>query len=74
ILFQDGRLFPHLTVQQNLAYADQRSRSDQDRYTANQVVDAFDLAGLLPRRPDSSPAASASASPSRARCCSTRRS
>ncbi len=43
-VFQDGRLFPHLTVAQNLAYG--RSGASPDR-----VVDLLDLGGLLTRYP-----------------------
>ncbi len=48
-VFQDGRLFPHLTVEQNLQFAARRSagRSSIDLATA---VEAFDLRGLLGRR------------------------
>ena len=49
-VFQDGRLFPHLTVQQNLSYgrwfARQRPGAEFDR-----IVDLLDIAPLLHRRP-----------------------
>ncbi len=48
-MFQDDRLFPHLTVAGNLAYADKRRRSGAVLEHA-QVVDALDLAPLLSRR------------------------
>lgn len=50
-MFQDGRLFPHLTVSQNLHYADKRSDPDDASYSFSDVVDAFDLQTLLERRP-----------------------
>ena len=52
-MFQDGRLFPHLSVAQNLAYADQRSEALRPRYSQSDIVDAFDLTPLLERRPAS---------------------
>lgn len=48
-VFQDARLFPHLNVSGNLAYAVKRARvaPDYDR-----IISALDLAPLLSRRPD----------------------
>ena len=51
-VFQDGRLFPHLTVEQNLRFGLQRSATgartaDRLRRAA---VEALDLGALLPRR------------------------
>ena len=51
-VFQDGRLFPHLTVEKNLLYADRRSDSDDSQFSFANIVDAFDLKPLLLRRPD----------------------
>ncbi|RMF40927.1 MAG: molybdenum ABC transporter ATP-binding protein [Alphaproteobacteria bacterium] len=55
LVFQDARLFDHLDVAGNLAFADRRSRGqgggsglDVDR---DGVIAALDLAPLLPRRP-----------------------
>ena len=50
-VFQDGRLFPHLTVQKNLEFAAQRATRNTIGFDA--AVAAFDLAALLPRRPGS---------------------
>ena len=51
-MFQDARLFPHLSVSQNLDYADKRSGAmTETTITRNQVVDAFQVAPLLARRP-----------------------
>jgi molybdate transport system ATP-binding protein len=53
-VFQDGRLFPHLTVQGNLRFALQRAASRERpaaRSDFDTVVGALDLAALLPRRP-----------------------
>jgi molybdate transport system ATP-binding protein len=48
-VFQDGRLFQHLNVEQNLRFALSRNRARQPiEYGA--VVEALDLGGLLSRR------------------------
>lgn len=50
-VFQDARLFPHLTVRRNLLYGRYFSPAD-GRYAAfDQVVDLLGIAGLLDRRP-----------------------
>lgn len=49
-LFQDSRLFAHLDVRQNLAFADKRSRN-KGRYTVEDITTAADLEPLLDRRP-----------------------
>jgi len=55
IVFQDGRLFAHLSVRRNLAYADRRSRHRATTANASidfdTVVDRLSLAPLLDRRP-----------------------
>ncbi|MEL7029751.1 MAG: molybdenum ABC transporter ATP-binding protein, partial [Pseudomonadota bacterium] len=51
LMFQDARLFPHLTVAGNLDYADTRSRERADAPSRAEVVSALDLAPLLERRP-----------------------
>jgi molybdate transport system ATP-binding protein len=54
-VFQDARLFAHLTVEQNLRFAELRSprRSTQRRIGFDDAVAALDLAALLERRPAS---------------------
>ena len=52
-VFQDARLFPHLTVAGNLAYANKRSRSLSSPITFNEVVSTLGLTPLLSRRPQS---------------------
>ena len=52
-MLQEARLFPHLTAEDNLLYADRRSRERADRYPIAEIIDAFDLAELLPRDPAS---------------------
>ena len=51
VVFQDGRLFPHLTVEQNLHFADRRAVPGR-RGDMGDVIESFDLPALLPRRPD----------------------
>jgi molybdate transport system ATP-binding protein len=49
-VFQDDRLFPHLTVRQNLVYGRWFS-SDKGGVSFDQVVDMLGIAPLLARRP-----------------------
>ncbi|MCU0828421.1 MAG: molybdenum ABC transporter ATP-binding protein [Tabrizicola sp.] len=48
-VFQDARLFPHLTVAQNLAYGARVRR--QPPRDLDRIVDLLGIAALLPRRP-----------------------
>ena len=50
-VFQDARLFSHLSVAENLRYAERRSRTQRLRIDFDDVVAALDLAPLLDRRP-----------------------
>jgi molybdate transport system ATP-binding protein len=54
-VFQDGRLFPHLTVRDNLVFAAQRAaqRAPARTIRLDAAVAALDLAALLARRPGS---------------------
>lgn len=49
-VFQDARLFPHLSVRGNLDFAHRRGRHDAARYTFDDVVEVLDLAPLFARR------------------------
>lgn len=49
VVFQDGRLFPHLSVRSNLRYGMDASGSRASRFDT--IVDLLDLAPLLGRRP-----------------------
>lgn len=50
-VFQEGRLFPHLNIRQNLLYGRFFARSAEQRVTFEAVVDLLGLAPLLKRRP-----------------------
>jgi molybdate transport system ATP-binding protein len=50
-VFQDSRLFPHLTVRQNLAFGRWFSRRRPERVSIGEVVALLDLAPLLARHP-----------------------
>ncbi len=53
LMFQDLRLFPHLTVEGNLRYADRRAPAGKEGrpdYAMADVIAALDLAPLLGRR------------------------
>ena len=51
-VFQDGRLFPHLSVEKNLLFSAQRA-SNSDALTLENVAAALDLGTLLQRDPAS---------------------
>jgi molybdate transport system ATP-binding protein len=50
-IFQDGRLFPHLTVQGNLVYGMKLVPEDRRYVGLDQVVDLLGIRSLLGRRP-----------------------
>ena len=50
-VFQDGRLFPHMTVAQNLDYGRRMYRLPADAEERERVVALLDIARLLDRRP-----------------------
>lgn len=49
VVFQEGRLFPHLTVQGNLDYAARRALPGRRRIGFSEVVERFELGPLLAR-------------------------
>ncbi len=53
MVFQDARLFGHLSVAGNLDFADRRSAAIPSDITRDAVIAALDLEPLLPRRPAS---------------------
>jgi len=50
-VFQEGRLFPHLSVRQNLDYGRRMSGQPRDDNEFDHVVAMLDIAHLLDRRP-----------------------
>ena len=50
-VFQDGRLFPHLSVMRNIDYGRRMRRLKQDAGELDRVVNLLDLRYLLERRP-----------------------
>ncbi len=50
-VFQDGRLFPHMTVAQNLDYGRRMYRLPVDASERARVIEMLDIAHLLDRRP-----------------------
>jgi molybdate transport system ATP-binding protein len=50
-IFQEGRLFPHLTVRANLVYGMNRTPPAQRYVGLDQVVDMLGIGDLLTRRP-----------------------
>jgi molybdate transport system ATP-binding protein len=50
-IFQDGRLFPHLTVRSNLTYGMKLTPPSQRCIGLDQVVDLLGIEGLIDRRP-----------------------
>jgi len=50
-VFQDGRLFPHLTVERNLDYGRRMRRLRRDAAEMRRVVRMLDIGHLLERRP-----------------------
>ncbi|HZO47945.1 MAG TPA: molybdenum ABC transporter ATP-binding protein [Xanthobacteraceae bacterium] len=50
-VFQEGRLFPHLSVAANLDYGRRMSRLPHDDAEQRRIVDLLDIGHLLDRRP-----------------------
>jgi molybdate transport system ATP-binding protein len=51
LVFQDGQLFPHLTVQDNLLYGYRRRAAGERRFELQQVLDLLEIGPLVARRP-----------------------
>ena len=51
VVFQDTRLFPHLSVRQNLMYGLRRTPTDRRRIEPETVIEALGIHHLLSRRP-----------------------
>jgi len=50
-VFQDGRLFPHMSVRSNLVYGMRRGTAGERRVNLERIVDLLGIGGLLGRRP-----------------------
>ena len=50
-VFQEDRLFPHMSVRANLEYGARRAPASERRISLDQVVDVLDVRALLERRP-----------------------
>lgn len=50
-VFQEGRLFPHLSVRDNLLYGDRRSPAANRRITLEEMLELLGIGPLLERRP-----------------------
>src|SRR5436309_15801807 len=68
-VFQSYALFPHLTVERNVAFGLERKRvgKDETRRRVAEILELVQLTGLGSRRRSSCRVGSSSASPSRAR-------
>jgi len=51
LVFQDGRLFPHLTVEHNLDYALRFIPPDRQQFNLNQIASLLEISHLLKQRP-----------------------
>ena len=51
IVFQDGRLFPHMSVRRNLRYGEKLARPDHRWMSLDEAVDFLGIAPLLDRWP-----------------------
>ena len=51
VVFQEGRLFPHLTVRQNLRYARWFSRDPAESDDGQRIIEMLGIGHLLDRRP-----------------------
>ncbi len=50
-VFQEDRLFPHMSVRANLEYGSRRAPASERRIGLDQVVEVLDVRALLERRP-----------------------
>ena len=51
LVFQDGQLFPHLSVRGNLLYGHRRRAAEERRFELPAVLDLLEIGPLLERRP-----------------------
>lgn len=50
-VFQDFRLFPHLTCEDNILFAARLNKQNNHKFTLNQLIEIFDISKLLHRMP-----------------------
>lgn len=50
-VFQDGLLFPHLSVKENLLYGRRRNQAGDTQVDLDQVIHLLGIQDILPRRP-----------------------
>jgi len=51
LVFQDGQLFPHLSVQENLLYGYRHRAPQERRFDLKQVLELLEIGPLVGRRP-----------------------
>ena len=51
LVFQESRLFPHLTIQQNLSYGLNLLAKPQQKFSLSQIVELLEIGHLLKARP-----------------------
>ena len=51
LVFQDGQLFPHMTVRDNLLYGCRRRDAHERRFALAQVLELLEIGALVDRRP-----------------------
>lgn len=51
LVFQDGQLFPHLSVRDNLLYGYRRRKPDERQFQLAQVLELLEIGALANRRP-----------------------
>ena len=51
LMWQDGQLFPHLTVQQNIEYGYRLLKPEQRKIQPEQLIELLEIGHLLQRRP-----------------------
>lgn len=52
VVFQDQRLFPHLSVEANLRFGERRRHGGGDPPPSDRIVEVLELGNLLDRKPD----------------------
>jgi len=52
LVFQDGRLFPHMTVEQNLAYSLNFIAEHEQQFQLKEIVDFLEIKPLLKQTPN----------------------